>query len=190
MPRLTGVAVLALLCFTLALAGGWGVMWLLAYLLMLLVMGSFLWAQLSVDGLELRRRHGAARVQVGDTFVEQVILEGRSVLGQWWPRLWLEVRDLSTLPDHNLDRVLSLGPLGRRVWEIRSACRQRGRFTLGPVWVTSGDPFGLFRASRKIAEGHSIIVYPRTVDLPRFRRVPGELPGGTLQGIRVQYTTP
>jgi uncharacterized protein (DUF58 family) len=58
------------------------------------------------------------------------------------------------------------------------------------VWVTSGDPFGIFRVSRRLTEGATIVVYPRTVRLPRFGRVPGELPGGSLQGVRVQFSTP
>jgi uncharacterized protein (DUF58 family) len=34
------------------------------------------------------------------------------------------------------------------------------------------------------------VVYPKSVALPRFGRVPGELPGGSLQGVRVQFSTP
>jgi uncharacterized protein (DUF58 family) len=127
---------------------------------------------------------------VGDTFVEQAILESLPGLGQWWPRLWLELHDSSDLPGHHLDGVLSLGPVGRKVWELKSTCTRRGRFSLGPVWVTSGDPFGLFRTSRKVADGTNVVVYPRAVPLPAFGRVPGELPGGALQGVRVQFSTP
>ena len=58
------------------------------------------------------------------------------------------------------------------------------------MWVTSGDPFGIFRTSRKLADGANIVVYPKAVPLPAFGRVPGELPGGALQGARVQFSTP
>jgi uncharacterized protein (DUF58 family) len=127
---------------------------------------------------------------VGDTFTEQAILEAEPGALQFWPRLWLELHDASDFPSHHLDSVLSLGPMGRKVWELKSVCTRRGRFTLGPVWVTSGDPFGIFRTSRKLVDGTSVVVYPRTVSLPRFGRVPGVLPGGSLQGQRVQFTTP
>jgi uncharacterized protein (DUF58 family) len=163
---------------------------MLVYSLGLLVAGSALWANWNVAGLELRRRHRATRVQVGDTFVEQAILESLPGPGQWWPRLWLELHDSSDMPGHHLDGVLSLGPVGRKVWELRSVCTRRGRFSLGPVWVNSGDPFGIFRTSRKLSEGTNIVVYPRAVPLPGFGRVPGELPGGALQGVRVQFSTP
>ena len=190
MRRLVGLLALWLLLLLLALSSGWTAMWLLVYALGLLVVGSFLWAQFNVHGLELGRRHRRSRVQVGDTFAEQAVLEARPGLGQWWPRLWLELHDASDFPGHHLDGVLSLGILGHKVWELRSICTRRGRFTLGPVWVSSGDPFGIFRTSRKLVDGATIVVYPRTVPLPRFGRVPGQLPGGSVQGVRVQFSTP
>lgn len=174
----------------LALSTAWSTVWVLVYCLGLLIAVSALWAHGNVLGLELRRRHRATRVQVGDTFVEQAVLEVASGLGQWWPRLWLELHDASDFPGHHLDGVLSLGPAGHKVWELRSLCSRRGKFKLGPVWVTSGDPFGIFRVSRKLIDGSSVIVYPRTLPLPRFGRVPGELPGGSLQGVRVPFSTP
>ncbi|MGI9146900.1 MAG: DUF58 domain-containing protein [Chloroflexota bacterium] len=179
-----------LVLLLLALSTGWNAVWVLVYTLGLLVAASALWANWNVAGLELRRRHRATRVQVGDAFAEQVVLEAVPGPGQWWPRLWLEVHDASDFPEHHLDCVLSLGPVAHKAWELRSICTRRGRFTLGPVWVTSGDPFGIFRVSRKLAEGATVVVYPRTVRLPRFGRVPGELPGGALQGVRVPFSTP
>src|SRR5713226_8397821 len=188
--KLAGLLTLWLVLLALALSTGWNAVWLLVYSLGLLVAGSALWANWNVAGLELRRRHRSRRIQVGDTFVEQAVLEAVTGVGQLWPRLWLELHDASDFPGHHLDGVLSLGPVGHKVWEPRSVCMRRGRFTLGPVWVTSGDPFGIFRVSRKLTEGTTVVVYPRTVRLPRFGRVPGELPGGSVQGVRVQFSTP
>jgi uncharacterized protein (DUF58 family) len=188
--KLAALLGLWLVLLLLALSTGWNAVWVLVYSLGLLVAGSALWANWNVSGLELRRRHRATRVQVGDVFVEQAVLKAEPGIGQWWPRLWLELHDGSDMPGHHLDGVLSLGPVGHKVWELRSTCSRRGRFSLGPVWVTSGDPFGIFRTSRKLDDGANIVVYPRTVPLPRFGRVPGELPGGSLQGVRVPFNTP
>jgi uncharacterized protein (DUF58 family) len=188
--KLAALLGLWLVLLLLALSTGWNAVWMLVYSLGLLLAGSALWANWNVAGLELRRRHRATRVQVGDTFVEQAILESLPGPGQWWPRVWLELHDSSDLPGHHLDGVLSLGPVGRKVWELKSTCTRRGRFSLGPVWVTSGDPFGIFRTSRKLSDGTNIVVYPKAVPLPGFGRVPGVLPGGALQGVRVQFSTP
>jgi uncharacterized protein (DUF58 family) len=188
--KLAALLALWLLLLVLALSTGWNAVWVLVWTLGLLVVGSALWANWNVAGLELRRRHRVSRIQVGDTFSEQAILEALPGPAQLWPRLWLELHDASDFPGHHLDGVLSLGPVGHKVWELRSVCTRRGRFSLGPVWVTSGDPFGIFRASRKLTDGSTVVVYPRTVPLPQFGRVPGELPGGALQGARVQFSTP
>jgi uncharacterized protein (DUF58 family) len=188
--KLAGLLGLWLVLVVLALSNGWNAVWVLVYCLGLLIAGSALWANWNVAGLELRRRHRMSRVQVGDTFVEQAVLEPVPGIAQFWPRLWLELHDASDMPGHHLDSVFSLGPVGHRVWELRSICTRRGRFNLGPVWVSSGDPFGIFRSSRRLAESTSIVVYPRAVPLPGFGRVPGELPGGSLQGERVPFNTP
>ena len=190
MIRLAALLGLWLLLVVIGLASGWNAIWLLVYAFGLLIVSSYLWAQLNVSGLELRRRHRRTRVQVGDTFVEQAILETRPGLAAWWPRVWIELHDGSDFSGHHLDGVLSLAPLGRKVWELRSRCTRRGRFTLGPVWASSSDPFGMFPASRKLIDGATVVVHPRVTPLPRFGRVPGELPGGSLQGARVPFTTP
>src|SRR5919202_937533 len=138
--KLAGLLLLWLLLLLLALSTGGNAVWVLVYTLGGLVVGSALWAHWNVAGLELRRRHRATRIQVGETFAETAVLEAMPGPSQWWPRLWLELHDGSDFPGHHLDGVLSLGIVGHKVWELRSVCTRRGRFSLGPVWVTSGDP--------------------------------------------------
>src|SRR3981081_4405936 len=96
--KLAGLLGLWLVLLALALSTGWNAVWLLVYSLGLLVAGSALWANWNVAGLELRRRHRATRVQVGDAFVEQVVLEALPGPGQWWPRLWLRAAAPPGLP--------------------------------------------------------------------------------------------
>src|SRR6266567_5646132 len=93
--KLGALLALWLVLLSLALSTGWNAVWLLVYSLALLVASSALWASWNVAGLELRRRHRARRVQVGDTFVEQAVLEAVTGLSQLWPRLWLELHDAS-----------------------------------------------------------------------------------------------
>jgi uncharacterized protein (DUF58 family) len=45
-------------------------------------------------------------------------------------------------------------------------CRQRGRFTLGPVSVFVTDPFGLARISIRIPQTNDLVVYPQVEDIP------------------------
>lgn len=186
MARLIGVFALWGFVFVVALAGGWSVMYNLSYALLILVALSFLWAQGSVRWIDFRRKPHGLRSQVGQRFEERLEIENTSLL----PKLWLEIQDGSELASHSLSEALSLGPFERRLWTIRTTCRQRGKFQLGPVRLISGDPFGLFHQEREVAGRSTLIVYPATVDLPAFGRLPGDLPGGSLQGDRVHFTTP
>ncbi|MBI2755759.1 MAG: DUF58 domain-containing protein [Chloroflexi bacterium] len=189
MSRLIGLGGAWILCLVVALAGGWPAMWTVLYALGATIVSAWGWATLNGRGLVVRRRHRTRRLQVGDRFSEEVVLEATGPLA-WWPRLWLELHDRSTMPGHQVDRVVSMAPYAKRVWTLESECTQRGRFVLGPVIATSSDPFGLFRVSRRLSGSAAVVVLPRTVSLPRIGRVPGDLPGGSLAGVRVPFSTP
>jgi uncharacterized protein (DUF58 family) len=158
------------------------------YLLSALLLLSFLWAWSSVRGLEVVRHVRTVRSQVGKLAEERLVVENRSLL----PKLWIEVRDDSTLPNHRVSRVIS--PLGARkslAWTVQTRCVQRGRYRLGPLTLRGGDPFGLFRRSIALdaPRTSTIIVYPPTVELPAFAPLVGVLPGGDALYRRTPYVT-
>jgi uncharacterized protein (DUF58 family) len=108
----------------------------------------------------------------------------------FFPKLWLEVRDLSDLPGHYASQVVStLRPFRQRGWTVKTTCRRRGRFTLGPITLTSGDPFGLFKMQRHLSPTSTVIVYPATIELPAFAQPLGQLPGGEAMRRRTHYVT-
>jgi uncharacterized protein (DUF58 family) len=158
------------------------------YLLTALLAFSFLWAWTGVRWVRVRRHTRTARSQVGKIAEERLVVENLS----WLPKLWLEVRDHSTLPNHHISWVInSLGARKTYARSVQTRCLQRGRFTLGPLTLSSGDPFGLFRKSRPLAEPleSSFIVYPATVDVPAFAPLIGFLPGGDAMRRRTSYVT-
>jgi uncharacterized protein (DUF58 family) len=61
---------------------------------------------------------------------------------------------------------------------------------IGPTVVMTGDPFGLFKASRTFNQTSELLVYPPTVPLAVFGIPEGELPGGLQTLRRAQHTTP
>lgn len=158
------------------------------YLLTAVLAFSFIWAWTGIRWLDVRRRTQTNRSQVGKLAEEHFIVTNRSPL----PKLWLEVRDYSTLPDHHASRVLgALGGRATRTWSIKTRCLHRGRFLLGPVSLTSGDPFGLFtrqRALRNLGET-AFIVYPAIIDLPFFAPLRGPLSGGNAMHRRTHNVT-
>jgi uncharacterized protein (DUF58 family) len=169
-----------------ALAGGWSMMFYVSWALLLLVGVAYFLAYFGIRALYFDRQTRALRAEVGSYFDEKIIVENAS----WIPKLWVEIEDRGQHPEHTASCVVSLGPYGRMVRPVHTLCRQRGVFQLGPVFFHSGDPFGLFRHQRQLSGTSTLVVYPIALDLPRFSRLPGDLPGGNLQGERVQFTTP
>lgn len=181
-----GVLFLWLVAFGMALATGRELMFTLAYLLAALLLISLVLTWSNLHWIEVIRDTRTRRSQVGKPAVEDFTVINRG----WLPKLWLEVRDHSTLPNHRAGRVIAaLGAHQRRIWNVRTTCIRRGRFTLGPLTLRSADPFGLFSFTRRFPDTSSIIVYPATVDIPYFQLPFGDLPGGDAMRRRTHYIT-
>ncbi|MGQ9585281.1 MAG: DUF58 domain-containing protein [Anaerolineae bacterium] len=186
MKRGLAVVTLAILAWVVAVDSNQPILYQVAYLVSALVLVSALWAWYNVLGVEVRREPASNRSQVGKALEERVTVHNRSPL----TKLWLEVQDHSTLPGHVASQVVTgLAGGRRREWLVRTWCYRRGRFTLGPITLTSGDPFGIFRVQRQIPATLSIVVYPATVDLSYFPTLVGEYPGGDAMRRRTHHVT-
>lgn len=180
------VFLLGLACLIAALATGRDLFYNLTYLIAATILLSYLWTWTSIRWVRLSRYLWGKKAEVGKIYEERFVVHNTGFL----PKLWLEIRDHSTLPDHHASRVInSFGARKERGWTVRTLCRQRGRFTLGPVTLTSGDPFGLFRMQRKLPQTSAIVVYPAIVELPFFATPSGHLPGGEALRRRTHYIT-
>lgn len=169
-----------------AISSGWKVLYVLAYVLLTLFILAWLWAHYSLRRLQLHRTSVSGRVQVGEMFDERLMLDNLSV----FPKLWIQIADGSTLPNHRAGYVASMGGRKRAIWRARSVCRQRGRFQLGPVTASSGDPFGLFRRRISLSSSQEILVLPRVYPLSQFALFTGGLPGrGRSSRRALQATT-
>lgn len=159
----------------------------LSYLIIIIVVVSFVWAIYSVQSFRLERHLTTPRAQVGRVAEEQFNATSTGHL----PKLWIELFDAGNLPGHPVSRVLSaMASRTRYNWTVRSLCRLRGRFQLGPISISSGDPFGLFVFQRTLPDTQrSIVVYPMTVDLPGFAPTLGQLRGGDAQQKRTHFVT-
>ncbi len=168
-----------------ALSSGWKVLYLLFYVLLTLFVLSWLWARYSLRKLAFRRTTTSGRVQVGEMFDERLTLDNISVM----PKLWVQIADGSTLPNHRAGYVASMGGRKRAMWRARTTCKQRGRFQLGPVTATSGDPFGLFRRRIVLAGSSEILVLPHVLPISSFALFTGGLPGRGKSSRRALQTT-
>ena len=158
----------------------------LALILGALYVLALVYAWTSVRWLAIGRKTRTRRAQVGRKLEESFTIRNRSPL----PKLWVEVRDESTLPGHRASHVVpALGPFGRYQWAADTTCRVRGDYQLGPVTVIGGDPFGLFSARRTLDARSRILVYPATLPVTDFELPIGLLSGGEAQRRRATTTT-
>lgn len=169
-----------------ALVTGQEFLYRLVYLLLAIIVLAFLWAWYNSRGIVVERWLRSSRAQVGGLAVERVVARnpGR------WPRFWVEIRDHSTLPEHQVGRLIPSMPAGRELsWTVKTLCHRRGEFSLGPITLVASDPLGLFQMSRPLPGASSLIVYPMTVPLPGFTPPGGQLSGGDAIRRRTQEIT-
>jgi uncharacterized protein (DUF58 family) len=158
----------------------------LAYLLGGLMLLSFVWAWLSVRWINIGRKTRARRAQVGRNLDEVFIIRNRSIL----PKLWLEIRDHSSLPGHRASHVVpAMAGRSSYRWYVETPCLVRGEFQLGPITIISGDPFGFFLAPRRVDATSRVIVYPATVPITHVQLPIGQISGGDAQRQRAHFVT-
>ncbi|MEO6061068.1 MAG: DUF58 domain-containing protein, partial [Thermoflexales bacterium] len=113
--------VLLLLVITLigAFASGRALWWSIAGALGALIAAALVWSWLSVNWLRVARRTITRVAQVGQILEEQFTLTNLSAA----PKLFVEVRDHSSLPAHRASRVIGWLPGHRfRGWRARTLC--------------------------------------------------------------------
>jgi uncharacterized protein (DUF58 family) len=184
--RPLGILALVLLSYLAAQGTGIRLFFHLFYLLLALLALSYLWAWSNLHGLRVERETFTHRSQVGDEARERITI--RNLWGA--PKLWVELRDHSDMPNHGSGFVTYLPAHERRRWSARTLCTMRGKFTLGPATLVSGDPFGIFRLERPVPGSSEVLVYPRTTSLPGFSLPSAELPGGQDVKSRAFHVTP
>ena len=180
---LTAVFFVALI---LAFANGFWLLSRLANVILVAIPVAYVWTRINLRGLEVTVERPEDRLQEGNDFEERITVVNRD----WFSKLWLEVEDPAELPGHHAKRVITLGPRQRRTWRTVTPCIRRGRYSVGPVRVTSGDLFGLFRRSRSFGRRQEILVYPRAVELPSVSVPPAMLPGEGRFRRPTQQVTP
>lgn len=186
MTRFRVVCALFVVALVGALSTGRGLFWAIAGTLLMLIVLPIVWAWTGVNWVRIARRTFSRVAQAGQILEEEFRLTNLSQL----PKLWIEVRDQSTLPNHFASRVVGLlGSKQWRGWRARTRCDQRGRWTLGPVVVKSGDPLGIFQMQKRISNVNTLLVYPATYAFRDFPLPATFMPGGTALRRRTHYVT-
>ena len=184
--RLFLVIALTLIVLLFALITGFPLLMRLFYVLALAMVAGYLWAWLSLRWLEVSIDRRTPRVHVGQPIDERITVRNTSFL----PKPWLEVMELTDIPGHHTGQVVGLSGQGFRSWRTRTTSRRRGVFTLGPLRIATGDPFGLFRLERFYSGQQQVVVLPAVVPIPRFFIPSSELPGDGHLRLRSHQVSP
>ena len=185
-PRLLFLLTALIFSWLFAFNSGRELAYNLAYLLTGILALSYGWAWNSTRFVQINRYTRARRSQVGQYFEETFEIRNRGRL----PKLWLELRDYSTVPFHDVSRVVNnLQGKNSQRWQVRTLGQQRGHFRLGSMSLHSGDPLGLFSVGQNLALTSDLIVYPATVELNTFQPPVADLAGGYALSRRSQSLT-
>lgn len=141
---------------------------------------SYLWARLLSRGISIRRQRRYGWAQVGDIIEERFILHNDS----WVPAIWAEVRDFSDLPGYHAGRAVGIGSQSTARWTTEGVCEKRGIYTLGPLEVVLGDPFGLFQVRLTHDYCDTFVVYPPVASLPQLLEPHGLARGAARTNVR------
>lgn len=181
-----GLLVLTAVVFISAASTGWRLLFQLAWLLVAILIFSFIWSRVAFFRLRIRQDYDDTRLQVGDTLRERITIDNSSFL----PKLWIEIRIEGNFPNKDAGHVLSLSARSEKRWLRRTPCTTRGKYTLGPIVATVSDPFGLFRRSHTLGKMRDVLVYPQVEELTDFALPAQELPGGNVTLQRSYQSTP
>ena len=160
---------------TLGVTSGHWMFYRAGYVMAGLIAVSYVWARTNLRGLEVTVGRLGDRFQVGQRAEARVRLMSSS----FFPKLWIEIEDQTDMPAKAPRTVVSMRSGGTIFWDAATECNRRGLFHTGPITITTGDPFGLFRFRRQHGEPHSLLVYPSPEELPYFSVPPAQLSGGS-----------
>src|SRR3954453_20816299 len=186
MVRRIEFAVIALVIVVAALSTGAQFLFFLVYLGILVVGGSYVVTRFGLADLEAGYVLDRLHAQTGDILRASYTVRNTSRL----PKLWLEVRNPSTLPVELPAQAVSLGPRSEKSWAVRVPLTRRGHFRVESVLLRTGDPLGMFESQASVGSPSNVIVYPRVEQLPGWKLPPAFIEGSHASPVRTPHTTP
>ena len=152
----------------------------LAGALLLVGLGTRVWARLAFARVTYSRKTSRSRAFAGDELALESVLANPRLLPLPWIEVWEQLPE-ALQPEGVVERSysepqrvwttrgLALWPYQRARWRRRLHCQRRGVFQMGTVRMRTGDPFGFFERQRTLPQDDlQVLVYPRVVPLRRL----------------------
>ena len=170
-----------LVAFVGGVATGFDLLVRLNYVLVLLLIVSWVWSKLGTAQLTANVSRPTGPFAVGDSLRERISIRNRSRAS----KAWVEIEDVTDLPGASFRDVVSLGLMvSYRNVDLEAKLNQRGEYSLGPLVIRASDPFGLFPREVEYAGAEKILVYPRIVNVPNFAAAHYQIVGENLRRQR------
>jgi uncharacterized protein (DUF58 family) len=180
------LVLLVAVLIAIAVVYDWSMLDSLIVALVALLIVAWIWSRGSLNRLGLRRTLTSDRIRAGEVIEEEFELTNHSRM----PRLWIEIQDHSTLPDHHAGSVVSVGGRATRTWRSQTRALRRGTYRLGPFTLHGGDPFGIFEKRRLIPVSHDLVVYPAPIDVSSIPLPVAGMSGGTVRQGNIVLSSP
>ena len=158
------------------------------YLSACLWLACWIWTYYTGRSLSCLIRLDKTTVQKDEQLTVRVRLDNEALVSI----PWLEVDVLVPSPLVRVDspaQAASVPPAGSRILNLQITARRRGHYTVGPIRVSTGDPFGLYRLPREFQSRAAVTVYPkiwRLTGLP----IPMNQPFGPVRIRQLAFEDP
>ncbi len=139
--------------------------------------------------LVVGKRHFTDHVFFGEKIPIALEIKNSS----WLPVVWLQLYE--SLPVElitnqvGLQEVISLNPKGSIRYQYLLEARKRGMYRIGPLFLSSGDIFGLGRSESYQIKPDFLVVYPKIIPFAQVK-LPSRSPMGTLRHYQPIYEDP
>ncbi len=148
---------------------------------------SVVMSHFSLHGLEVNRICRSERMPIGQLLEEKIEVYNHSPM----MKFWLEIRDGSGLPQPAGSRILTfIGPYQKRSYISYTYLSKRGGFLLSPIYLRSGDIFGLAFRQKTILTREKILVTPYEFPINKSYEPLGLIPGGKVQKNKSSLASP
>jgi len=124
------------------------------------------WTGRALQAIGHRRRF-EDRAFLGERVTVELEITNQGLLPLPWLRIH-ECLPIELTTPNFFRRVLTLLPRERTSFSYQLHCRRRGYYPLGPLFLNTGDLFGLEERGAKGAKVDHLIVYPKIVPLERL----------------------
>jgi uncharacterized protein (DUF58 family) len=171
--------ILIFLAFALSLAARNPLLLLLAVIMMIIALTSWLWGRYCLAGVSYARRFETDRLFLGEEIEFWIELINAKPLPLPWlriedefpqdlPVLWSETHHSSRPQRRVLTNIYTLRwyEKVRRRYQLRG--QRRGVYHIGPAQITSGDLFGFQRRRMAAPDIDTVLVYPKVVPLAQL----------------------